>query len=513
MKAYKFKIITAFLLIIFSIASCSVDDYKIQGRSTKESLIQNESSARSALAGIYDAIRPNSLVGYIPTMMALTLAGPEQQVISNGQGQGGENDTFKAFYNNDVKPVPANRRSGGILSFYKQSYVAINLANFFIKTIEENGIQGTSKTVQNQILAEAKALRAHAYFHLLRVFGQFYNPESEYGVITTTDVITNVTFLKRSKVSETYDLMIKDLEFAIKNVTSSNPRYFVTQEYAKGLLAKVYLYKGGVENWTKTARYCKDIIDNLGGKFELVSDFPSIFVEGLESKELIFSPYYNTKKTQIIGNRGQLPINKNNLKPSDYFKNLAQDDPRYKFTFEASISNKTDAYNKYPSTSSAFQFLRVAEVYLMYAEAVARTDGDMQDALDALNTVRKRAFKSTGSNENPDDDGDGDDDGFDGFDDFGGKPNKKSQKLSSFPNTYNFIDKETLLDDIRVEKMLELHIENAQSWFDFVRYAKLGDINTTELKSSIKNENQFIFPIPLRVIRNNKNFGSQNPGY
>lgn len=472
MKTYTFKIITALLLIIFSITSCSVDDYKIQGRSTKESLIQNEASARSALAGIYDAIRPNSFSGIMPTMLALTLAGPEQQVVSNSQ-QGDENNVYKAFYNNDVKPVAANRREGGLLTFYKKSYVAINLANFFIQTINEKGIQGTSKKTQNEILAEAKALRAHAYFGLLRVFGQFYNPESEYGIITTSDVITNVTFLKRSKVSATYDLMEKDLTFAIQNISNNNERYYVTKEYAKGLLAKVYLYKGGIENWTKTASYCKEIIDNLGGKHELASDFSSIFKEGLKSPELIFSPYYDVKKTQVLGDNGQIPISSDNLKPSKYFIELAKNDPRYKFTFKTVLNKEIGTYSKYPKRNSAFQFLRVAEVYLMYAEALTRTDGDMQEALQALNIIRERA----------------------------GVPVKE------------FKDKATLLEDIRKEKMLELHIENAQSWFDFVRYSKLGDINPSEVKPTVKNENQFIFPIPLRVIRNNKNFGPQNPGY
>lgn len=506
MKKNIYKLATIALTTIL-LYSCSVDDYKVEGELTEATIVKNETSAQSILDGIYDSARPYDN-GVLFSSAGLMLAGLEQEV-SKASKENETSEVFQAFSNNNVKPNAVDNL-GGLHSFYQKSYKTINLANFFIRTVKQRGINGVSQATKNRMIAQAKVLRANSYFMLLRFFGQFYDVNSEYGVVTTTKVIDGFTYLKRAKVNETYSQIISDLEFAVKYAPNKG-RDIVSRTFAKGLLAKVYLYKGGTENWVKTMRYCKDIIDNLGedAEFNLVSDYKSIFKEGFRSKEVIFGPYYS--KTELMSDKVLFPFDRSNIVPAKYFKELAdklvedkvekvqkkdeydmpipgqfenklvkKHDPRYEFTFGKRIKgNVSFAYNKYPDfTKSTFYFLRVAEVYLMYAEAIARTDGNMQTAVDMLNTVRKRAYAN--SDETP---------------------------------VVTFTDKATLLEDIRKEKMLELHLETAETWFDLVRYDRLGDLKISNLKPSITNVNQLIFPIPLRVIANNHNFGSQNPGY
>lgn len=502
MKTRIYKLATIALVTVF-FNSCSVDDYKVEGELTEETLVKNEASAQSALNGIYDNARPDGSKGILYTTAGLLLAGAEQQKgINTG-------DDLQNFYDNDVKPRGVNDRFGGLYSFYQKSYRTINLANFFIRTVEQRGIEKASEATKNSLIAQAKALRANSYFMLLKVFGQFYDSNSEYGVVTTTKVIDGFTYLKRAKVGDTYAQIISDLEFAIKHAPNTG-RDVISKTFAKGLLAKVYLYKGGTENWVKTVSYCKEIIDNLGEQFELVPDYPTIFQESFNSKEVIFAPYYS--KTEPLSNPGALSFDNANVKPSEYFKDFAdklvkdetvsvpkrdeygfvipgefrdsiavKHDPRYQFTFGKRTKNNTSqAYNKYPKvTASTFYFLRVAEVYLIYAEAIARTDGNMQTAVGMLNAIRARAYATS----------------------------------TEPPAPFTFTDKKTLLEDIRKEKMLELHLETAETWFDLVRYDRLGDLKIGDFKSSITNVNQLIFPIPERVITNNANFGKQNPGY
>ena len=152
-------------------------------------------------------------------------------------------------------------------------------------------------------------------------------------------------------------------------------------------------------------------------------------------------------------------------------------DPRFLFAYsDATQGNNRNA--KYPNENSVNgrvntnYHLRLAEIYLIYAEAEVREGGDLDAAVMALNTIRERA---------------------------GVMP-----KETATPSE--------ILEDVREEKLLELFFENGEGWFDLVRFHESGDINAFELKASLKNENQFIKPMPLQVLTANNQL-EQNPGY
>src|SRR5699024_7120511 len=136
-----------------------------------------------------------------------------------------------------------------------------------------------------------------------------------------------------------------------------------------------------------------------------------------------------------------------------------------------------------PINNATHIHLRLAEVYLIYAEAAARIsktglpgDPDFDDAVKRLNFIRKRV----------------------------GLKDKS-------PST-----RKELLQDIRIEKLLELWGENGESWFDIVRYAvEAGDVSfATNIKPSIKDEHQYIMPIPYAELGSpNGDEVIQNPGY
>lgn len=494
----KTKLITM-LIIILLFNSCSVDDYELKGSLTDETVITSESTAIAVLNGIYNQSRPTwSGLGEIT--LALSAAGIEQRFE-------GPEQNIRAFNTNNVKPGPPTDISSAIYSFYKGGYSSINLINVFVGKLEK-GVPRLSEETTKQMLAEAKTLRALSYFNMLRVFGQFYDSASPYGLATTTNEINGFSKLKRASVEDTYKLIIRDLEYAIKygvdkiirngtsgeNQDSDNgtPNVYVTKTFSKALLAKVYLSKGGAENYAKTVQLCKSIIGTLGEKFELEDSYEEIFTNKFNSSEVLFAPFSSNKE------RVRTFFSELYSKPTEVLMNIADEavadeeeidpvtgeiitikkyDPRYAFTFPEG----SGTYEKYPDNSSTYYYLRVAEVYLMYAEAeVRRSGGDTQKALDALNKVRKRAYVNEVD-----------------------------------PDQYlkEFTDKATLLEDIRVEKLLELHIENAEPWFDIVRYDVLGDLSAKDIKPTIKNKNQLIFPIPGRAIANNPDFGPQNPGY
>ena len=229
------------------------------------------------------------------------------------------------------------------------------------------------------------------------------------------------------------------------------------------------------------------VIDNAEG-YVLEDSYDSIFSNGYNSSEVIFAIY-----NDIPPSSGSGMYQASRTKYSNAFKDIADAqvpgegsldetgsgfDPRFSFAY----SDATKGINlngKYPgnenvatSTRNTLYYIRLAEMYLIRAEAIARSNGDLDAAFADVNTLRLRA----------------------------GVDEKETT------------DKATLLNDIREEKMLEMFYENGESWFDLIRYHKAGDVNAFDEKSSLTSSKQFILPIGINVLTGN-NLMIQNPGY
>lgn len=229
------------------------------------------------------------------------------------------------------------------------------------------------------------------------------------------------------------------------------------------------------------------VIDNAEG-YTLEDSYGSIFSNGYNSSEAIFAIYNDFAPA---GGSGM--YNASRTKYSNSFKDIADNqvagvgsldgdgsgfDPRFSFAY-SDVTKGVNQNGKYPanessasSTRSTLYYIRLAEMYLIRAEATARLNGDLSAALADINTLRLRA----------------------GVD----------EKVLT--------TKATLLNDIRQEKMLELFYENGECWFDLIRYHKAGDLNAFDEKNSLTSTKQFILPIGTNVLTGN-NLVIQNPGY
>ena len=127
--------------------------------------------------------------------------------------------------------------------------------------------------------------------------------------------------------------------------------------------------------------------------------------------------------------------------------------------------------------------LRMAEVYLIYAEAEARAQNAVtSDALNALNEIRTRAGATTT--------------GGDGFE--------------TYPAT---ISLPQFLEAVRIEKRMELGVEIGEDWFDMVRYHFVDGFDVSTVKPSATNPDKYILPIDYITIEAGKNVVEQNPNY
>ncbi|MEZ4792765.1 MAG: RagB/SusD family nutrient uptake outer membrane protein [Gelidibacter sp.] len=104
-----------------------------------------------------------------------------------------------------------------LANIYNAHYKIINLSNFLIQELEAGHAGGISDVRKAEMLSEAKFQRAFANFNLLRYFGQFYDLNSQYGIVLRTQFATQLEAQPRNSVQEVYDLIVSDLEFGAEN--------------------------------------------------------------------------------------------------------------------------------------------------------------------------------------------------------------------------------------------------------------------------------------------------------
>ncbi|SKB71733.1 SusD family protein [Salegentibacter holothuriorum] len=468
----KFKTYTkklgVFLLCIGSLTGCSVDDVKPINQLTDENVIRDGKSAQQVLNGVYSGWRQFNL-GYYPILLAAE--GNEGVLISALSGSTG-------FNTNEI-PV----ENPLLTEIYNAHYKIINQANFLIQEIEAGKATDISEEEQKHLIAEAKFNRAFATFKLLRNFGEFYDMDSSMGIVLQTDFSNSVDAAPRNTVQDVYKQIFDDLEYAVENGPTGVQHYYGGSLASKALLAKVKLYAGDYEAASDLAM---EVIKNEEG-YSLEASYSSIFANQMNSSEVIFAPF------AAPGSEGGVPMYQvKQTNPSPVLDSLANKqvegegeltgmgmgyDPRFLFAYsEATQASTRNA--KYPNESfvngrtNTNYHLRLAEIYLIFAEAEVREDGDLDEALAALNTIRNRAGVML--------------------------------KETSSP--------EEMLEAVREEKLLELFFENGEGWFDLIRYHNYGDVNAFDVKASLNNKNQFIKPIPLKVLTANNQL-EQNSGY
>ena len=468
MKKNIIKSVIAFVCFA-TFSSCSIDDVQPYYQLTSDNVVRDETSAKLVMNGIYVGWKSIDLNAFPLHLEALGTVGNFTGVINGSTG----------FNTNQVLPENVY-----ISNLYNAHYKIINSSNFLIQELEAGKAVGISETAKSELLAQAKFNRAMAYFNLLRYFGEYFDQNSQFGMVIRTTFSESLQFNSRSSVAATYSLILSDLEYSMDNGPEYVEHYYAGKAAATALLARVQLYRG---DYAAAEALAGMVIDNAEG-YELEGNYKDIFTNGYNSSESIFAIYNDVAPA---GGSGMYQVSR--TKYSTAFKDLADAqvagvgfltgagsgyDPRFQFGY-SDATKGINLMGKYPASESSASskrstlfYIRLAEMYLIRAEAIARSNGDLEAALEDVNTLRLRA-------------------------------GVEEKELST---------KEALLEDIRHEKMLELYYENGECWFDLIRYHKAGDLSAFDEKPSITSTKQFILPIGLNVLTAN-NLMIQNPGY
>ena len=336
-----------------------------------------------------------------------------------------------------------NWTSGGVLirGLYSRLMYQITICNSFLTEATEakisaRGLSGTDATTVATFRAEARFLRALAYYHALDLYGNVPFADE-------TFQIGGTALPKQISRADLFAFLEKELKDMDGGLAA--PR---TNEYGRAdkaaawaLLAKLYL---NAEVYTGTARYAdaatyaKKVID---AGYSLAPKYANLFLADNDKNnpEVIFPIVFDGKRTQSYGGTtflvhaavsGTADANWNPAKygigggwggvrtTANLFQQFADtaSDSRGKFQTGGQtldIPSLTDfkygyvpvKFRNVTSTGVAgsdntfvdadYPMFRLADMYLTYAEAALRGGGDQALALKYVNLVRTRAYRGS----------------------------------------------------------------------------------------------------------------------
>jgi hypothetical protein len=298
-----------------------------------------------------------------------------------------DNAVFEGFFDSqlelDQRAVPIT--NAWIESTWPDIYSVISSANLLINGLDEIDDPALDR---NAVLGEAHAVRALAYFDLLRYFGEHYDNSSEFGVPLLLEPIPDNDFnqipdLPRSSVSEVYEQVISDLDVAISLLDGSGDTGTMNYWAALSLRARVNLYRGA---YAEAFADADSVISR--GPFVLEPDLNDVYFTTDASSESIFEVEFN-EQDQSDYNTFLFRRDEYNV-DTTLLNSFEEGDIRSTFFTNSRGRDRTTKYSDNTNANNAKVF-RLAELYLIRSEAAVFATGDPNAGTADLNVIRNRA--------------------------------------------------------------------------------------------------------------------------
>ncbi|MBO0343100.1 RagB/SusD family nutrient uptake outer membrane protein [Flagellimonas profundi] len=262
------------LLVIATLTSCEKDllEDELLSDTSVDFLYTTPEGLENAVVGLYTLNRniyqDLSLNGTIPLIL--------QAKSDLGVGITGEVSLYsRLLWGASLGDYGT---ASGINAYWVHFYRIVDRANAVIQGAEN--LEGIEEGRKNQIIAEAKCMRANAYFTLYRLFNNIF--------ITTEPTTPENAFdvpQDKSSVDEIFSLLRSDLDFAIANLDYA-PEQFGRwgQGAARHLRAKVAMWEN---DWTEAAAQSDAVITS--GSHSLTASTAEVFAGELNHPETLFA--------------------------------------------------------------------------------------------------------------------------------------------------------------------------------------------------------------------------------
>jgi len=442
-----------------------------------ESFFQTDADLLAGVIGIYDAVQ--GVNESTETNIGNANRGVQfEHLLTEHRTDNTRNATLEGS-KSDFHRYVVNANNVEVEDYYQSMYEVIFRANNVLDFIDI-----ADESNQASYSAEAKFLRAYAYFKLVRLF-------SDVPLVTTTVGPTdNEVLFTRIPETEIYAQIVADLQEAIA-VLDNSYKSRASKAGAQALLAKVYLSQAS-PNYAGAQQLCESIINS--GQFSLLSSYYDVFYDELND-EIIFAIQYQsgnadesqgfsaefTSAVRAGREDGQNIVNDNLIAD---FAAAGGDRTAISYT-TVSGSNEVakffpdgfDVNDNYgPNARNAgndYIAIRFADVLLMHVEAIMAggPSTNSSSALSSFQKVRDRA---------------------------------------GLTDVVSSITKDELL----LERRVELAFEN-QRWFDLLRFNVAESVlsaHSVEM-GYIFSPRALLLPIPAREINISDGLLTQNPGY
>ncbi|NRD20667.1 RagB/SusD family nutrient uptake outer membrane protein [Winogradskyella eckloniae] len=426
------------MALIISVTSC--EDYLEEQPSTlidSDYIFTTEEGLKSGVVSLYKFERDRYDNGTEDFMGSVLMSSRSDLAFSRSGYTG-----LMGRYERGISSVDYGSTLASTL-FWKHFYNMTNKATAIINAAD--AIDGVDEDVRKKVLAEAKYFRAHSYFYLYRMYNNIFVTTETVTVENAFDVVND-----SSTEEEIFALINSDLDYAIENLDWIDTFGRVTKGTAKHVKAKVAMWQGDWTEAKTQALDVIEGPDSPHSLVSSTADVfagdrnnsESLFVIQSQDDVLgggsttMMNANYVAQFFQISGvdyNNEQGGRGFARILPNLYLLNLLAEDPndtrddntyfRLKFYYTSGdrIGEEVDNYEPItdlnnPSSTYASYYqrmhpccikfaqedgneasylirgnitvYRLAETYLIAAEAIMRSSGD---PLPYINAVRERA--------------------------------------------------------------------------------------------------------------------------
>lgn len=469
------KIYNCILILLTAITLASCEDFldrDPQDKISNENLLGDIEGVTIAAVGCYNALVDDYYYRTDLNLISELRGGNLKFVESVSSGYV---DRYIDFYSYNL-----NSENDRNEDHYETLYGILNQANNIVHAIPELS-DGTTEE-KSQLLGEMYTIRALCHFDLLRLYAQPYNYSANAqhdGIVVVVKTPDVLDMPARSTVYDSYKQIVEDLKAAINLVTDENKhgttkKFWIGPGIVKAILARVYLY---MEDWNNAIEMATEVIEDPN--YGLVAGvlLASEWLGNEPSIEDIWVLDNSVQQAENISKYMGYPdigTEMNCSVTKDLYDLYSVDDLRLNLFVDFYGDTTSYKYHSEGNIESNITVIRLAEIYLVRAEAYARTNQGALARSD-LQVIRERA--------NP---------------------------YAEFVN----LSGEELIQEILIEKRRELAFEG-HNFFELKRTGsniKRNDCTATLNHDLDYPDYRYVMPIPYDNIEANRNL-VQNEGY
>jgi hypothetical protein len=395
-KRYITKTLLLSLALGFFSCENELNELRPEQSLTGETAFASEATTKSTLFGVYSTLQNYEVYGSLPQVIADYQADNVEFV--------GSFPTLQEIANYSV--VASN---SSIRDLWAIHYRAILRANKVIAKVPAVEDVNFTEAEKAQVIAEAKFLRALLYFQLSNLFSQPYQISG--GTNLSVPLVLEsfegeVTLPARETLNAVHAQIEKDLVDAIPGLLNasefsdpSEMRGRATKGAARALLSRLYLYR---DDYANAEKYAREVLTSP--EYALAPDYS--FYNANTSEDIFTiqnSPIDNGRtgaggwasyyRPAAEGGRGDAPFSE------DLLAAYNEEPGDKRLTELSSVGEAADTEEHYFTTkfsdaatnSDNAPVIRVTEVVLTLAEAIAKQNGVQLEAIELVNQLRERA--------------------------------------------------------------------------------------------------------------------------